>query len=488
MKLTILGSCTVVAWPKDITAFFKNGHAIDPRNGSQMEMDALSIYHFANFSNDDKLKTLCVEGVHNNLAGNSFWRHGVWGHEEVHLRFTSSALRLLLLEQQNYSQSDGSQKSATLIASTKRARYQKTAKQQVIELLTKHCDFHERIGSGVWFYHDSIESGELPFYPQWHGDDFLNASASNKLILNTQLDTLTTLLIANKTLELPTPLSAMIDDGLDALEAYWQASINEKGWFNVLDSMMTAIYSVFLGRKGRITKKLQLVIKQFYYNKFRLKVKQCKPIRSFKSGFQERDIRLTGGALEYHVVNIWDMCKLLLWLKVNNVQRPTLETNLLAEIRSGLAYLHRSTFYKSFMKRVGQTNGFCNEALESIILALYLGIREQWLVSLYIEICSYSPPSAGVLGIDPIVTGRISDTFTDDIAGNKSIDSIHKSYLAGISEVSMFDGTKILINTNKEAFMYEFDDTSLVWSNRNQKDKRMAPSSVMILQGSKESS
>ena len=243
MKLTILGSCKVVDWPTEIACFFKGEHVVDPRNGSLMEMDALSIYHFANFYQDKELARKCVLGVLNNLGNKDFWEHGAWGFKEVHLRFTSSALRLLLITNENHNE---------LIN-----------EERLISLLEKHSEFHERLSSGIWFYHDSIESDNLSYYPLWEGIDFLSATPKNKLILNTHLDTLTTLLIACNMLALPASLHNMVDEGLNALEAYWKESIKVNGWFNLLDLWVTSIYSFFIGRRGRISKKLQLIIKQF---------------------------------------------------------------------------------------------------------------------------------------------------------------------------------------------------------------------------------
>jgi len=436
MKLTILGSCNVINWPEQLNLYFKDGKAIDLRNGTLMEMDALSIYHIAKALEQDSIAQQAVKSVLANLEECSFWKHGVWGKDEIHFRFTSSAIRLLLLSHQN---NDG------LIT-----------KSKLQELLAIHASYHEKLPSGVWFYHDSLESDDIEYYPKWNGVSFLEASNKNKLIINTQLDTLVTLLMARKQLGFSEEQDQLNQQAIETLLAYRQGSVTLNGVVAWLDETVRAIYLMLLQRDSNLIAYSMRLIKKFYFKRFRFRIKKKFNLWGFKSGYIERDIRLPGDSPEYHVVNIWDMCKYLLWLKVSEIKENSsisqLENYFLKDIELGLRYIAKSYFYKNYIKRLSKSTGHSNEILESIAIALKLGIRHAWLIDLYCELRKVAPPSAGVLGVDPIISGSNTNDFSF-IKENTSKDTI-----------KFYDGTELIINFSHQTVSHDKKSLFLSWS------------------------
>ena len=383
MEVTVLGSCTVVEFPEQIDAFFDGDLLVDIRNGCRMEMDVLPLFFFADFTGDDALKARLKRGVLANLqaSGGELWQCGVWGHNEVHLRFTSVALRYMLLTRETF--------EPELLSS----------------LLTRHFAHGERAFGGYWFYHDSIETHKQAYYKPWDGKEVGEASDNNMLIINTHLDSLITLLMAKKCEVVFPERDNLISDALKAIEQYFSQTRTVGGALSLIDSLCRSGMLWNLGKRNLISRITVQVVERLYYRRIRYWFKHKVPIRRFSSGFLERDIRLTGPSLEYHVVNLWDMARLLLWFRYCDISHESVERLLTDSVLNALKYCHSSRPYRSYMRRLSKRKGVSNEVLEAILIMMQLGHTEDWMAELYLDWRTFAAPSAGVMGLDKTLTG-----------------------------------------------------------------------------------
>ena len=185
--MTILGTCLEANIPDDLECFFNDCILIDRRNHKPMEMDAYSLYLALksleqNYSIDYKpyRKKILDSILQRYHACGEFWNHSHWtsSSREVHLRFTSWAIRLLIEAFRDNLFNDP---------------------EIIISALRKQISFHERLQSNtLWFLHDSLETDTYNgSYPQnLQSNEVFGSSINNTMTLNTHLDTLTTLLLA----------------------------------------------------------------------------------------------------------------------------------------------------------------------------------------------------------------------------------------------------------------------------------------------------
>lgn len=388
MYITILGSCTVIQFPEQIEQFFCNDNLVDVRNGHKMEMDALPLLFLAEFQYQTKLKHRIIHAILANLvqSGGDLWRCGIWGFEETHLRFSAVALRLMLLEQREFEPA------------------------LITNCFKNHLMHSEKALGGRWFYHDSIETNRQPYYKPWTGGKCVDASAHNMLILNTHIDTLITLLMAKKLASKTLTVDQYIDEGLVALQNFITNTHIVDGFKSAVDSIMRNILLLSMSIKQQtiINKVVTRVVKKLYYNKLRYSVKQRINIRGFTDGFLERDVRLSGESLEYHVVNLWDMSRLLLWMHYTSYEHKSLVTALSTQAINGLKFCYKSSLYTWFIRRISESKGINNEVLEAIAILTVLGYRYEWMGSLYLKYRKFSPPSVAILGIDKTISGGAS--------------------------------------------------------------------------------
>jgi len=391
LNVTILGSCSVIDYPNDVERFFDQGNLVDIRNGSLMEMDVLPLYFLAKHDNDQQFIERLALALNKNLADShgELWRCGVWGCNESHLRFTSIALRFMMLNNEIYTE------------------------DQVVTKIHAHLSHSEVVQGGRWFYHDSIETNKQRYYLPWQGSPCIGASANNMLILNTHLDTLTTLLMAKK-LALPVDnIEAYIADGLLALEHYFAETVVVTPLWSKIESLMRNCLLLSSSYEHRLSRLFAKVIKRLYYAKGRYWYKKRVNVRAFSDGFLERDIRLFGSDLEYHVVNLWDMSKLLLWMNYNNWQNKTIEKQCVNTILAALKYCANAMFFKRYLQKISVNKGVSNEILEAIVIMMSLGYGENWLAELYFQYRRYAAPSCGILGLDVTVSGFTRDLNFD---------------------------------------------------------------------------
>lgn len=383
MDVTILGSCTVIQYPQDIELFFNQLNLVDVRHGSRMEMDALPLLFLADMAGDELLRKRIVTGLLKNLedSGGDLWKCGMWGHDEVHLRFSSVALRLMLLNQQEFDD------------------------KLVIHCLANHLSHHEKSLGGVWFYHDSIETNKQAYYKTWSGKAFDNASANNMLILNTHIDTLVTLFLAKSKGVDVEQVELYIADAIKALETYFLQAQTVSGVRAVVDRFARNTMLRGLGNRDLWSRGSVYLLNRFYYRGLRYAQKQKYSVRAFNDGFLERDIRLTGPSLEYHIVNIWDMARLLLWMEYTDFNKPSVTSKLMTYAEQGLRYCFESSPYRDYLQRISKSKGISNELLEAIAIVTVLGKRNTWLADLYLDWRTFAVASPGILGIDKTISG-----------------------------------------------------------------------------------
>lgn len=431
-KVSILGSCTVINYPEDIDLFFHGEVLVDVRNGYPMEMDSLPLLMLATNSQDYKLKERIARGIMKNLekSGGFLWKCGVWGNEEVHLRFTSTALRAIFIFPELFPAGMGH------------------------KLLLNHVSHHDNGLNGTWFLHDSIETEKLPFYQSWSGVQFQNASANNMLILNTHLDTLITLLVASQKLPNGKEFHKWIQDGLLALETYYDETSVVSGIYAKVDSAFRAGMAFCYGRKNIFCRGFSYIAIRVYYRRVRMLVKSKIKVRGFSDGFLERDVRLTGPSLEYHVVNIWDSARLLLWLEYASIDVGPLKQKLLDSITNGLKYCFNSKCYSSYMKRLSAEKGVSNEVLESIAILVAMGGRESWLVNLYLGYRKFSPPSVGIMGLDYSLSGL-----------DKNSDIIQRiNNIEGMDVIPFSNGKIFVANHSENCIELAENELCISWS------------------------
>ena len=411
MKVTVLGSCTVIGFPYDLERFFDGNYLVDPRNGLLMEMDAWSLWCLAQKYNDQGLQERIYKGLLTNLSDSStnFWSNGMWGFDEVHLRFTSTALRLIVFEIDYFS------------------------RDLTKQLLARHVSFHDEIGNGLWFFHDSIEYNHQSFYPKWTGINFGNSSPHNMLILNTHLDTLTTLLVANyrgiRNIPEQGDTETLIRKGLDCADDYFDKSEVANKVLSALDSIIRAVITKHYSGSSLISRLIRSALYRVYYKKIRLSFKKYKLIKQWRDGFWERDLRLQGPSLEYHVVNIWDAARLLLWMKINHIQHPRLESNLRETTSKAIKFCANSGSYENHMRVISKDKGISNELLEALVILSALGYYDTNFNALYIKWRKMAPPSPGIMGIDPIISGTPSQQIAKPALTPDYIDWISVPYL-----------------------------------------------------------
>ncbi len=392
----LVGSFRSVRLPQDFETLFTGDVLVDPRNGTPMEMDGYSSYLALTAiehrtGRDQRARKLrLVEAVLRRLDETQppFW-HGGWVRhpEEVHLRFTAAAVRLLGEATQHGLLGDGDALSRAL-------RYQLT--------------FSDELSRGRWFLHDSFEtpggSAAFPFrrtcVPTW------GASDGNNLVLNTHIDTLSTILAVAPLLpeDQRAWLTGVLDSGLRALDLVLRAPLPPR-WFRVLDT--TVRRSVFTSADWRVrgSYRLRSTFVRRYF-RWRARRRARFPTFMMGDGYLERDIRLEGTAFQYHLVNISDLARLVGQLR--DLGRPP-DHDLVARcnvlVVEGIGYAVGSSYRREMIQ---STNYSARAVLlcETMILTLAnLNMAEMpssWL-AIYCALRRLVPRSPALSGYDPFV-------------------------------------------------------------------------------------
>lgn len=396
MLLNILGSNTSLDFPSQIAKYFNGKHLVDIRNNSLMEMDALYLF-LATFIDSPEIqpqaqsiRSQIVSGIYANLeVGNKFWVHNAWGKNEIHMRFTTSALRTLLLN-------------------LKLSKSHITTENDYFILLNKHLQYHDKLSEGKWFLHDSLELSDN-YIDYYLPNNIFGSRSNNILVLNTHLDTLQLLIetIQSSTFrEKKDQLVSILNSGIISLKKALDLPIHYS-W-----SIDTKFRELFIRYPNSI-----LLKKYFYRIRLHLKIKH--PTFIFPDGYTEREISLAGINFEYHVINLWDMAKLLnRYHQCHQIQNELLNAffeDLSKIIINGLRYIQNSKSYNKYID--GK-----NSAYKAIICEVIINLFQHYdptpeLITIYLKFRKKTLPTPTILAADPLCfthkTPHISKLISD---------------------------------------------------------------------------
>jgi hypothetical protein len=396
--VTVVGSFLGADLPGELDQFFRDGILVDRRNGTPMEMDAYSLYlalkaiEARSGADLSGHKRRLLDAVLARLrAKDGFWAHGAWTGKdnEVHMRFTAAAIRLLV-------EALGDK----LLA----------APEVIVAALKKHLSFSERLPSGVWFYHDSLEvPGLSDHYRDANRFHAWGGSKENCLVLNTHLDTIATVLHVLDHVEMSEQdrawFIAQVNQGLAALGTV----LDDKPsllWavLGPVDALVRMILFRTNLRFPKLGGKLHRVALKTYY-RARLYLKRRWPRFALFDGYIERDIGLGGTAFEYHLVNIYDLAR---FLNQARISRFAVDASLLDRcgklVDRGIDHAVRSA-YRDCWRETLETNCRATLLCETILARLATlpaGPVSQHWISGYCEVRRRLPPTPALMGYDPL--------------------------------------------------------------------------------------
>ncbi len=395
---TIVGSCLFAELPADLDLFFSDEVLIDRRNNTPMEMDGYSIYltltaleRTSGVDLAEQRRRLVNATVRRLQAKGGFWAHGAWtgSDAEVHLRFTAAAIRLLIEALEDGLLTDS---------------------QLAIDALKRHVSFRESILGGVWFLHDSLEMpGVSNFYRNANRYRAWGASTENCLVLNTHVDTLVTLLHFLQRVKINGEdhrfFAELIDRGLVSLSVVLSPNLWGK-WSSMdrFDSFMRAFSLLTYTSRSLFSRKLRGVINRTYF-RARGMLKRRFPRFVLSDGYIEREIGLNGSFV-YHITNVYDLARLSNQLRVAEAWRNSPLIDRCDKIvDDGINYAVRSAyklFWQDDIADTGRAIVLCDAILARLAAKRDGSVPQDW-ISAYCKIRRAIPPSAAILGYDPLV-------------------------------------------------------------------------------------
>jgi hypothetical protein len=428
-----IGTFLPISIPDGLSELYLGGVLNDRRNDTTMEMDGYSIYlalkaldwtRPGGFASERKQ---IIDALLTRMSQcDGFFSHGAWtgSTEEIHFRFTAAAVRLLL---------EGWQDGLCRL-------------EDLRGVLDKHVSYFETLPIGLWFLHDSLELAETraldPSRPT--SNHAWGSSLKNCMVLNTHLDTLATLVHCLNRGVIPeakaAPYLDRVRSALDALQAVLEQnkSLNWKV-FSFFDSRFRDI--VFLlallptSSKEKARESLTRVVRLRRY--IRSKMFGFR----FNDGYLERDISFPGTYFEYHIVNLYDLARVICEVKENGVLRngrwPI--DDWIAILDRALDYACRAPYsfeLKSSTKETGRAIYVC----EGILLRLSFDDKfkppQSW-VTTYCVIRRRVPPSAAILGYDPFIVKQ------------------SKVELGDIEKAKLRDGRILIVDIPAEKFFIQ---------------------------------
>jgi hypothetical protein len=417
VRVSIVGSFTTLSLPGDLSCLLQGGVLCDPRNGSPMEMDAYSAYLALKAMEKTigsqyllERNRLCNALIDRLNHCGGFWRHGAWtGSEtEVHMRFTAAAIRLLVEAFE-----DGLVGSPDII----------------VETLKRHLAYSERLTHGTWFLHDSLEHTSTALaYPQRRlPNRAFGSSPRNCLALNTHLDTISTVLNVLRRVPLSwaerDQFTAAAGSGLTALE-FVLGEVASPIWrpFSALDSAVRAMVFRSHGAGGgwlgqRIKRKMQGLVRKSWFP-LRQRIRSRLAGFAFPDGYIERDIALAGTSFEYHLVNLYDLARLLIQLQeypLAGYAALVRQCGMLVD--AGLDYAICSSYFDFLITSARQNTRailLCEAILARLSTRAEETVPPHW-VRAYCAIRRVLPPSPAILGYDPFTVMEAGVHGTRDI-------------------------------------------------------------------------
>lgn len=413
VEVSVVGSFVGRSIPDELSALYSGTTLVDPRNGTPMEMDAYSVYlalkalertRDLDFHAD---KFAIVKALLGRMHScKTVWSHGAWTRspQEIHMRFTAAAVRLLVEALDD-----------TLINDP----------EIVSWALKHHLRYAEPLDAGLWFLHDTFEmmDGALPHPQKPQPNRVWGSGPRNCLVLNTHVDTLSTILDVLRRVPLRQEdheyFSVQLHAGLAALEmvlapndtASWRA-------FALFDSLMREmLFSTFDGVRGtirhRMAKGLRRAIIEGYFP-LRRRLRCAVPGFAFPDGYLERDISLKGRGFEYHIVNAFDLVRLMLQLRNGfTSQSAAVEAVCGRLVDAAIDYALGSNYWRfqiASMRESTRAILLCETIVARIGSMASPSAPAHW-VSAYCAIRRALPPSAAILGYDPFIVDANVPSF-----------------------------------------------------------------------------
>lgn len=314
--------------PENIERFYSDdGFLISQRYGNNhyFEMDGEYLYYCLKYIEKKDKYNLIMEKKRiinalirrSNICG-GFWKHDGWVAGDTQLRATSSAVRTLI------------QGSLDNLVS----------KDVVRKYFDIHLKYHEQFKRGIWFLHDTAEyDGSIldsKRFKMFKANTW-RSSFANTLTLNTHIDTINTILYYKKYCAeyFTEEHDCFLQKGMDALRFVLFKRRN------ILLKYIESIDEILLNKtigycnRNRAPNIIIKVYNRYYYPFF---FKFLFPCYFFYNGYIERDMKKKAREINYHIDNLWDLCRLAVLLKNNS---SYYEYNKILEytIRSGINFI-----------------------------------------------------------------------------------------------------------------------------------------------------
>jgi hypothetical protein len=450
VEISVVGSFVTRSIPDDLPALYRDGVLVDPRNGTPMEMDAYSVYLALKALERTRGYNLYAEklAIAKTMLGRmrtcaSVWSHGAWSGspEEIHMRFTAASVRLLV-----EALHDGLVDGPDIVAWA----------------LKRHLGYSEPLTTGLWYLHDSFEvrDARLPHPQKPKANAAWGSGPADCLVLNTHVDTLSTILDVLRRVDLRDEdrefFAGQLRQGLAALDMVLRPN-DSRRWrtFASFDSAMRSLlFGTFGGSRRpfrdirhRAAKAVRRAIVDGYFP-LRRDIRGAMPGFVYGDGYLERDISLKGRGFEYHVVNAFDLIRLVLQAGGSAYPlAPALRDRCERLVDAAIDYAIGSTYWNyqiASMRESARAILLCETILARIGSMETPGAPRPWM-SAYCAIRRALPPSAAILGYDPFIV----DDETLSYAPPENCDIVH-----------LRNGTTLLVDLRSE-------DAVLAASNRS---------------------
>ncbi len=467
--VSLHGNSWLFSLDDGIDIFFQCDILCDRRNGKPMEMEGYYLYHALRYYSAreeidiSKDQQMIVDAVLKRLKSqDNFWYHSHFSSNpsESHMRFTSCAIRLLVDAYLN-----------------KNAQIQSELLKKVLH---KHLSYNERMEDDIiWFLHDSLEQESEYYQDRKNVNQVWGSTKGNMLIFNTHLDTLNTLLYTLKSNVLPeeseNECTKYMEGAIMSLNMVLNEANNVKSYpFQLLDSVIRSVGFKFHKKKALIS---QLIDRLFvaYYWRIRIRLKAVFPTFFFSDGYTERDINLPGLSFGYHVVNLWDLAKLVRLLETNNQLHLVLKIRLFKVLKKGIKYALRTDFRNTIERMMGSQTMIYTQLCEAIgIVILQYNLLNRMWIDMYMQARKGIIPTSGMLGFDPLISDIISD---------KRLNELKESHLIS-SQIDLFNDSSrglLIINTTdypiplRESLLQQVENDEFL------KGSSLLPKSAVVL-------
>lgn len=366
------------AWPHNKKVFSENeAHALYTVFAGLEKATEKNIYRYF------QLQVLI--GVVLRQAGDGGWYHGMWTDEkESHYRLHVSALHMLMDE---YARDYGCRIGEVL--------------QKGIKYLAEKAD---RLDTGVWFLHDSLELSEVamnrgPF--GWIPDTTLGKAKSNMLVLNTHLDTTVAM---NRYIQLTgdETYRPLVQSALESTRAVLSMQPAEY----LYRIVFWAIGLTMLPTDKAIQLSVPVrAVKRFAW-KYLIKklpdIKRRYPRLVMPNGYIDRELSLRTWAIDYQTINLMDLSRYAFAFD-HEYDESILEKALAFTQSSGL--IQR---YRELNPGKRYSVGFWMEALYYRCLKLPDLKYRQWLAEAVLEAMDLD------FGLAPSLLGCNSEAVSDE--------------------------------------------------------------------------